>query len=91
MKKQLFTYLLIALAMVAQAQKPGAEESSAKVKSEDKNPNFKRELSLEAKTENKGEITIKGQKVPYKVVSGTMPVWDEDGKAIAIKSWRGLI
>ena len=58
MKKQLFTYLLIALALVAQAQKPAAEDVNAKVKSEDKNPNFKRELSLEAKTENKGEITI---------------------------------
>jgi carboxypeptidase C (cathepsin A) len=27
--------------------------------------------------------TIKGQKVPYKATTGTMPVWDEDGKAIA--------
>nr|WP_269009638.1 carboxypeptidase [Aquirufa ecclesiirivi] len=46
-------------------------------------PNFKRELSLEAKTENKGEINIKGQKVSYKVITGTMPVWDDQGKAIA--------
>lgn len=28
-------------------------------------------------------VTIKGQKVPYKAVAGTLPVWDEDGKAIA--------
>lgn len=27
--------------------------------------------------------TIKGQKVPYKATTGTMPVWDEEGKAIA--------
>lgn len=27
--------------------------------------------------------TIKGQKVSYKATTGTMPVWDEDGKAIA--------
>ncbi|MBF4491625.1 carboxypeptidase [Flavobacterium sp. MR2016-29] len=27
--------------------------------------------------------TIKGQKVAYKSTTGTMPVWDEDGKAIA--------
>jgi hypothetical protein len=38
----------------------------------DSNPGFKRELSLEAKTENKGEVTIKGQKVSYKVVTGTI-------------------
>src|SRR5690606_16511562 len=29
------------------------------------------------------EVTIKGQRVPYKAVAGTMPVWDEDGKTIA--------
>jgi carboxypeptidase C (cathepsin A) len=27
--------------------------------------------------------TIKGQKISYKATTGTMPVWDEDGKAIA--------
>lgn len=29
------------------------------------------------------EATIKGQKIPYRATTGTMPVWDEDGKAIA--------
>jgi carboxypeptidase C (cathepsin A) len=29
------------------------------------------------------EVTIKGQRVPYKATAGTMPVWDEDGKTIA--------
>ena len=29
------------------------------------------------------EVTIKGQKVPYKATAGTIPVWDEDGKTIA--------
>jgi carboxypeptidase C (cathepsin A) len=29
------------------------------------------------------ELTIKGQRVPYKAVAGTIPVWDEDGKTIA--------
>ncbi|WP_064196491.1 MULTISPECIES: S10 family peptidase [Emticicia] len=27
--------------------------------------------------------TIKGQKVPFQAMTGTMPVWDEEGKAIA--------
>ena len=27
--------------------------------------------------------TIKGQKVPMTATTGTMPVWDADGKAIA--------
>lgn len=29
------------------------------------------------------ELTIKGQRVPYKATVGTMPVWDEEGKTIA--------
>ncbi|GAO41359.1 peptidase S10 family protein [Flavihumibacter petaseus NBRC 106054] len=29
------------------------------------------------------EVTIKGQKVPYKATAGTLPVWDEEGKTIA--------
>ncbi|HTE26853.1 S10 family peptidase [Flavitalea sp.] len=29
------------------------------------------------------EVTIKGQRIPYKATAGTMPVWDEDGKTIA--------
>lgn len=29
------------------------------------------------------EVTIKGQRVPYKAIAGTMPVWDEEGKTIA--------
>lgn len=63
MQKQLFTYLLVLLAFIAQAQKP-AEVPGAKpvTKSEDKNPSFKRELSLEAKTENKGKSLLKDKK-----------------------------
>jgi hypothetical protein len=62
MQKKLWVSLLMIVSLYAQAQK-----------TEDKNPSFKRELSLETKTEAKGEVTIKGQKVPYKVVSGTIP------------------
>lgn len=29
------------------------------------------------------ETTIKGQRIPYKATTGTMPVWDEEGKCIA--------
>ena len=53
------------------------------LKAEDKNAGFKRDFSLETKSEAKGEVTVKGQKIPYKVVTGSIPVWDEDGKAIA--------
>ncbi|WP_160717239.1 S10 family peptidase [Chitinophaga solisilvae] len=29
------------------------------------------------------DVTIKGQKVPYKAIAGTQPVWDQDGKVLA--------
>ena len=29
------------------------------------------------------EVTIKGNRVPYKAVTGTMPVWDDAGKVVA--------
>ncbi len=29
------------------------------------------------------QVTIKGKSIPYKATTGTQPVWDEDGKAIA--------
>ena len=83
MQKKLWLAVFLVTNLFAQAQRPTEEVAKPVTKQEDKNPSLKRELSLEAKTETKGEVTIKGQKVPYKVVSGTIPVWDEDGKAIA--------
>ncbi len=31
----------------------------------------------------RGQVTVKGQVVPYNIATGTMPVWDEDGKPVA--------
>ena len=76
MQKQLFTYLLLAMSVFAIAQKP-TEEGATKTAA------FNRALSLDQKSEKTGEVTIKGQKVPYKVTASTQPVWDEEGKAIA--------
>ncbi|QKZ13759.1 S10 family peptidase [Spirosoma sp. KUDC1026] len=42
-----------------------------------------RTLDADGKVETKGEVTIKGQKVPYKATAGTIPVWDEEGKPVA--------
>ena len=76
MQKQFFTYLLLLTSVVAVAQKP-TEEGAPKATS------FNKALSLEQKAEKTGEVTIKGQKVPYKVTASTQPVWDEEGKVIA--------
>jgi carboxypeptidase C (cathepsin A) len=76
MQKQFFTYLLLLTSVVAVAQKP-TEEGAPKATA------FNKALSLEQKAEKTGEVTIKGQKVPYKVTASTQPVWDEEGKVIA--------
>ena len=64
------------MSVFAIAQKP-TEEGATKTAA------FNRALSLDQKSEKTGEVTIKGQKVPYKVTASTQPVWDEEGKAIA--------
>ena len=76
MQKQLFTYLLLAISVFAIAQKPTEEGSP-------KSGSYNRALSLDQKAEKTGEVTIKGQRVPYKVTASTQPVWDEEGKAVA--------
>jgi carboxypeptidase C (cathepsin A) len=42
-----------------------------------------RSLPPDASVVTNHEVTIKGQKVAYKAVAGTQPVWDEDGKPTA--------
>lgn len=42
-----------------------------------------RALPAESAVSSTASVTIKGKVVPYKVTSGTQPVWDKDGKVIA--------
>ena len=43
----------------------------------------KRILNIDYLVAVSNEVTIRGQKVPYKVTTGSIPVWDEDGSVIA--------
>jgi len=58
----------------ARQEKPAAEK---------KNPSPDLSFDPDASVTTNHTVTIKGQKVAYKAIAGTMPVWDEDGKAIA--------
>ena len=72
--KCLCTALLLGgLTWGAQAQKEGPA----------KMPPGSLELNIDSAVVTHHEVTIKGQKVPYTATTGTMPVWDEDGKPIA--------
>ena len=40
-------------------------------------------VNIDSAVTTKGSVTIKGKLVPYTATAGKMPVWDEDGNAIA--------
>jgi carboxypeptidase C (cathepsin A) len=40
-------------------------------------------LAADSTITTSGQVTVKGKLIPYSVATGTQPVWDEDGKAIA--------
>ncbi|MEN7547424.1 carboxypeptidase [Rapidithrix thailandica] len=40
-------------------------------------------LNLDSTVVTTNEITIKGNRVPYKATTGTQPVWDKEGKPVA--------
>jgi carboxypeptidase C (cathepsin A) len=64
----------------------GATDTTAPAfvtKTDDKTSVLKRTPIAESVVVTQKEVTIKGQKVPYKATAGTLPVWDEDGKPIA--------
>ena len=42
-----------------------------------------RKLSGDSTVTTTWEVTVKGKRFPYSATTGTQPVWDEDGKAIA--------
>jgi carboxypeptidase C (cathepsin A) len=42
-----------------------------------------RKLPIETKVVTDGAVTVKGQRVPYRVTTGTQPVWDANGDPIA--------
>jgi carboxypeptidase C (cathepsin A) len=75
--KKLFPLLLIILTVNLQlsAQKKQADN-------DEKSPNNKM-VVVDSSVTTKNTITIKGQTIPYTAKAGTLPVWDENGKAIA--------
>lgn len=77
-----FAATLSVLHTVAQAPKPAPVKQEAPA---DTRKNASPDLSFnpDAAVTTNHTVTIKGQKVAYKAIAGTLPVWDEDGKAIA--------
>lgn len=82
MKKTLISFLLVGFfTSYAQESKPKAADKPPVAKEESSAANLTFNPDYQVITNH--TTTIKGQKIPYKATTGTMPVWDEDGKAIA--------
>jgi carboxypeptidase C (cathepsin A) len=68
-------FLMIVFCANGLAQKKAAKEEQ----SSERNPM----VIVDSSVTVKNSITIKGQVVPYIAKSGTLPIWDENGKPIA--------
>jgi carboxypeptidase C (cathepsin A) len=81
MKKTVLLLLFVGFFTALHAQPPKAPATTPAPKEEYSAANLIFNPDSQVITEH--STTIKGLKVPYKATTGTMPVWDEDGKAIA--------
>ena len=84
MKKILFALALWGVSVASQAQlKPAIVAVSPAPVKEEKSSGNRTAFNPDEKVITEHTTTIKGQKVSFQATTGTMPVWDEDGKAIA--------
>jgi len=82
MKKNAFLIILVGFALQLQAQE-SKEASSTPPKAKEENSIYNIPYNLDQQVVSNHQTTIKGQRIPYKATTGTMPVWDEEGKALA--------
>src|SRR5690606_6152374 len=62
----------------------GSKEQDKPSKSKDSSQKLPNIVFDPDKTvETQHTVTVKGQKIPYKATTGTLPVWDDEGKCIA--------
>jgi carboxypeptidase C (cathepsin A) len=83
MKKLLISFILIGFLSLATAQE-SKNPTATKVPAA-KEERFDSDIKFNPDTNviTKHTTTIKGQRVPFQAITGTMPVWDEEGKTIA--------
>ena len=85
--KKLFTLILAGCCafttLHAQKTKPKPVQSVEPVDTLVNKEVNSRKIVTESTVVTRHEMTIKGQHVSYKAITGTLPVWDESGKAIA--------
>jgi len=85
MKKMLLSFVITSSFFLsnAQNQPKKAEVPTAALPEKVENLVSNIKFNPDEKVVTQHISTIKGQKVPYQATTGTIPVWDEDGKTIA--------
>ncbi|UFH34372.1 S10 family peptidase [Flavobacterium acetivorans] len=83
MKKTLFLLILVGFIKTSHAQQSAGQSKDSKGTAKENLSTSNLIFNPDQSVVTEHATTIKGQKVPYKATAGTMPVWDEDGKAIA--------
>lgn len=71
---------LFAIASTAPAQE---REQNATADENPENTDAGRTLEAESAVTTDHEVTVNGERIPYRATAGTQPVWDEEGKPIA--------
>ena len=80
----LVTTCLLSLQLIAQVKPASTTAKEEKPSSKDEKVNLPNIIFNPDKTVvTDHATTIKGQRINYKATTGTMPVWDEEGKCIA--------
>ncbi len=85
MKKILLSFALTSSFILVTAQTPSKKSDAPTVVPTEKIESLASNIKFnpDEKVITSHLTTIKGQKVPYQATTGTMPVWDEEGKTIA--------
>ncbi|TDE01716.1 S10 family peptidase [Flavobacterium hiemivividum] len=83
MKKTLFLLILVGCISTSYAQQTTVQSKESKEPKKENNSSSNLIFNPDQSVVTNHTTTIKGQKVPYKATTGTMPVWDEEGKVIA--------
>ena len=79
MRKTIASLLAFSCLLNINAQ-PAPRKDTAAADERPYGPNL---LNPDRSVTTEHQVTIKGQRIPYKAVAGTIPVWDESGKPIA--------
>src|SRR4026207_1131445 len=76
-KTACFIYCLLFLVLT------NAQTSTSNTNKDEKNSSGPNQLNTDYSSTTEHTVTIKGQRVPYKAIAGSLPVWNDSGRIVA--------